>query len=269
MRSAAAFYLAFSTIAFSQTAPPEVDEALRARVNEFFGYHVKGEFRKAMALVADETQDEYFAAQKTRYESFKIESIQYSENFTKAVVNLTVQEKKRMSVQFPETVFTEPTSVLWKLEKGQWCFYIDHKTNWLMPYGPSDPKAVEQARKNQNQNQTPITPDKIQALAGQILGQSSLSRNEVVFAANQASSQEVVFKNGQGGAVKIALAGIKLPEGMSATLDKTDVPIGGEATLKIAYAPKGDAVPGDIVLNIVMEPFARMFPVTVRFTRTQ
>ena len=271
MRFAAPVLLAFSTILGAQeTAPPEVDEALRARVTEFFGYHVKGEFRKAMVMVAEETQDEYFASQKTRYESFKIDSIRYTDNFTKAVVNLTVQEKKRMGVQFPETVFTEPTSVLWKLDNGKWCFYIDHKNNWQMPFGPSDPKAVEEARKHRTDTQPPISPENIQKLAGQILGQSTISRNELTMAVNKPGAEEVIFKNGQGGPVKISLLEAKLPEGLTARLDKTEVPADGQATLKVSYAPpKGDAIPAGVTLNIVMEPFSRMFPVTVRFVRAE
>src|SRR5262245_13776413 len=172
MRFGAAFFLLFSVVSFAQDPPPEVDEALRARVNEFFTYHTNGEFRKAMPLVAQETQDEYFAAQKTKYESYKIESIKYSNDFTRAVVSLTVQEKKRISPRFPEILFTEPTSTLWKVEDGKWCWYNDHKTNWALPMGPSDPKAVEDARKHAQTGAPPITPEKMAEMAGAIMGQS-------------------------------------------------------------------------------------------------
>jgi hypothetical protein len=226
MRSAAAFSLLFACFVIGQeNPPPNVDEALRARVNEFFGYHVKGEFRKAMNLVAQETQDEYFAAQKTRYEEFKIDSIRYTDNFTKAVVNLTVKEKKRLSVQFPETVFVEPTSVLWKVEDGKWCFYIDHKTNWMMPMGPSDQKLVEDARSGKNQLPAGFSPDKIKELGASILGQSSISRTDVQLPPDRPSVEEIVFTNGQGGTVKLSMSPMKVPEGMTVELDKTDVPI--------------------------------------------
>ncbi len=265
MRFAAAFSLVLSFSAFGQTPPRDVDEALRSRVKEFFGYHVTGEFRKAMNLVAQETQDEYFAAQKTRYEGFQIDSIEYSDNFTKAVVTLTVKEKKRISVQFPETVFVEKPATLWKIEDGKWCFYIEHKTTWRTPMGPSDLKAIDQARA-QAANGVPFSPDQIKDLASTILNQSTISRSDVILPPDRPSSEEIVFKNGQNGTVKLYLASGKLPEGMTAELDKTDVPANGQATLKITYKPRPDIVPPTVSLTLVMEPFSRSFPISVRFT---
>ena len=77
-------------VAFGQTPPPEVDQALRARATEFFQDFVDGQYRKAFALVAEESQDEYFSSSKAEIKSFHIDSIQYNDNFTEATVNLTV-----------------------------------------------------------------------------------------------------------------------------------------------------------------------------------
>jgi hypothetical protein len=267
MRSVAALVL-FSLGAFGQDEPPaEVHKALRARVTEFFGYHTTGEFRKAMAYVAEESQDEYFGALKTKYESFKIDSISYSDNFTKARVNLTVTEKKRLSPRFPEIMFTETPSTLWKLENGNWFYVIEHTSNWVLPFGPSDPQAIENARKGKVQD-AGITQDRIDQLGTKILGQASVDKNEVVLNVAKAGSDQVVFKNAQPGWVKVALAPAKLPEGMTATLDKTDVEANGQALLKISYTPPaGNPVPEAVNLTILMEPFSRPFPVTVRFAK--
>jgi len=37
-------------------APADVDKALRARVSQFFQYHVDGDFRKAYDIVAEDTR---------------------------------------------------------------------------------------------------------------------------------------------------------------------------------------------------------------------
>jgi hypothetical protein len=251
---------------FAQTAPPEVDQALRARVNEFFQYHVTGDFEKAWGMVAEDTKKEYFSGQKTRYESFKIDSIKYMENFTKAMVTLTVQEKKRMSVQFPELVMTEPTSTLWKIENGKWCWYNEHATNWLMPMGPSDPKAVADARTKAQSGTPALTPEKLQEQARTILSQSSLDKPELKLASNKESSDQAVFRNGQGGAIKLALLPASLPPGMTAKLDKTDVGANEQAILKVTYTPgSSDKAPADVPLSVLMEPFGRVFPLVVRF----
>ena len=263
MRSGAALFL-LSFAAFAQTPPADVDAALRARVNEFFGYHVTGDFEKAWPMVADDTKKEYFSAQKTKYEKFKLDNIKYNEDFTKAVVTLTVVEKKRMSVQFPETEITHPTSTLWKIENGKWCWYNDHTTNWLMPMGPSAPKTVQT---NPDGSAAPvITADKINQRVQGIMGQSAFNKAELHLSPTKASTDQAVFHNGQGGQVKIALVPSNLPPGVTAKLDKGDLNANEEAVLKVSYAPPKDAAaPGDITLNVVMEPFNRMFPVTVRF----
>lgn len=58
-----AFLLLFSVVTFAQQsddlfekAPPNVDEALRARITEFYQYFVDGKFRDADGLVADDSK---------------------------------------------------------------------------------------------------------------------------------------------------------------------------------------------------------------------
>ena len=108
----------------AQDPPPEVDQALRARVTEFFNDHVEGAagFRKAMDLVAEDTKDYYFSALKIQFKSFKIDSIFYSDHFTRAIVTLSGKRMFRVSPQFPETEISQPMSTTWKIENGKWCW---------------------------------------------------------------------------------------------------------------------------------------------------
>src|SRR6266404_6170559 len=122
--------------AFAQIPAPQVEEALRARVTEFFNYHVEGNFRKAYDLVADDTKDQYFGAQKIQYKSFKIDSVKFSDDFTKADVALTGERSWRMRSQLPETLVTVPMNTSWKLEGGKW-MYHEEPRQLLMPMGPS------------------------------------------------------------------------------------------------------------------------------------
>src|SRR5437868_2594034 len=55
--------------------PADVDAALRARITEFYDYHVKGQFRKADELVAEDTKEYYFESRKPQYLSFEISRI--------------------------------------------------------------------------------------------------------------------------------------------------------------------------------------------------
>ncbi|MBM3748697.1 MAG: hypothetical protein FJW34_23225, partial [Acidobacteria bacterium] len=67
-----------------QKAPPAVDEAVRARVKQFFQAHVDGKFRAAAEVVAEDSQDAFFAANKPRCYSFEITKIEYLDEFTRA-----------------------------------------------------------------------------------------------------------------------------------------------------------------------------------------
>src|SRR5579871_5582628 len=72
--------------------PAAVDQALRARITEFFELHVKGDFRKAEALVAEDTKDFFYNGNKPRYLSFEISKIKYNEDFTKAEATVLCEQ---------------------------------------------------------------------------------------------------------------------------------------------------------------------------------
>ena len=71
--------------------PARVDEALRARIKEFYQYHVTEEYRKAEKLVAEDSQDFYYVHNKPHYLNFEITDIEYLDHFTKAKVSAYVR----------------------------------------------------------------------------------------------------------------------------------------------------------------------------------
>src|SRR6266403_360517 len=187
----AAFVL-LPVVAFAQTPPPEVDEALRARVTEFFQYHVDANFRKAYELVAEDTKEQYFGAQKWQFKSFKIDSIKYSDNFTKAEVQVTGQRMWRMRPDLPEVPVSLPMATLWQVENGKW-MYHEEPRQINTPMGPSaaPPKTEDGKPKLPN-----VSPEAIAAAARNILQQSSVDKTELTLAPDKASSERVVFHNG-------------------------------------------------------------------------
>jgi len=53
----------------SEKAPPEVNEALRARIDKFYGAFMKGKFREAYLLVSEDSQDAFMESSKDTYTS--------------------------------------------------------------------------------------------------------------------------------------------------------------------------------------------------------
>src|SRR5260370_17579573 len=72
-------------------APPDVEEALRARITAFYQAHVDKKFRQADEYVAADTKDFYYEANKPAYLALEIGKITYSDNFTKPRSALTSQ----------------------------------------------------------------------------------------------------------------------------------------------------------------------------------
>ena len=114
--------LAQSPAELFEKAPPQVDEALRARVTRFYQAHVEGKFRVADQYVAEDSKDAFFSADKRRFGGFEITRISYSDSFAKARVVTTVDDEfvnplGRYAVKMPLTT-------LWKLDQGEWFWYV-------------------------------------------------------------------------------------------------------------------------------------------------
>jgi hypothetical protein len=118
---------------FAQTAPPDaprppadVDQALRARVDEFYGLMLKKEFRKAEALVAEDTKDYYYSVGKPDITKFELREIRYSDNFTRAIAVVQCTQKVAQP-GFPLGEWTLSVPSAWKSEEGNWYWYLNPK----------------------------------------------------------------------------------------------------------------------------------------------
>jgi hypothetical protein len=250
-------------LAFAQDAPQEVDQALRARVTEFLQDHVDGNFRKAFEYVADDTKDYYFSAQKTQYKSFRLDKIDYSKDFTKAEVEATVEHSWTFRGQ--TLPVKSPMVMTWVLEGGKWYWHYDAMSEAPTPMGRSDPETVKSDPDSAAVSASNLTPAAIAAKARQILGESSLDKTEVVFAAGKASSDQVIFHNGYPGSVRVVLnAGTEIP-GFHIQLDKAEVAAGEDAVVKLSYDPADSSPQPPMIVRLTIEPFNRMFNVAVKF----
>lgn len=115
--------------------PADVDQALRARVEEFFQDHVTAQFRQAEALVAEDSKDYYYNQNKPHYLKFLgITNIHYSDNFSKAAVSVTVQSPVAIP-GFGGGPPTVPVPSTWKIENGKWCWYVEQEPFLRTPFG--------------------------------------------------------------------------------------------------------------------------------------
>jgi len=269
----AALLLVSATV-FAQATPPAapagVEQDLRARVGEFFQYFVDGKFRQAISLVADDTQDEYFSSPKAEMRAFKIDAINYSSDFTKAEVVLTVKQIWHLKAEgfLQDTAVETPMATTWKIENGKWVFYKGPppENGWVTPMGPS-----QGFRKPDGAVAIPKKLDDatINAEAERLLHQTTVDRNQVTIVTDKPSSEKVVFHNGAEGYVSITV-GVPnvLPPGFSAKLDKQEVGAGQDAILEIRYDPVADkpAPVGFLSIAVDVAPFNQRYPIQINFS---
>jgi hypothetical protein len=246
---------------FAQTVPPEVDQALHARVSEFMQYHVEGKFTKAFEYVAEDTKEYYFNTQKLQYISFEIGDVTYSDNFTKATVNAMVEHT--WAIQGQKIKVKTPQVTTWILENGKWVWHYDPHAMPETPMGRSapfngDPGAAPPPPKV-------LTQAEIDKRAEEILKGSSVDKTEVTLASDKTSSDQIVFHNGFPGSVKVYLdPGAKL-EGFSAELEKSDLNMGQDAVVKVRYEPVSPEMKPARLLRIMVLPFNQVLEVRVKF----
>ena len=259
-------------------APPEVEQALRARVTEFFQLHVESNFQKAYGMVAEDTKTYYFNNKKNTYKSFRIAGLKFlNSDFTKASVDLECQQVMERA-QFNGVVIPVPMTTLWKIEDGKWMWYRDPNNASLTPMGNSDMSKISAGATDEQiaERLKRLTdPASIAQKGLQIVGQSGIDKHEVTLALDKPSSAEVTFHNGQSGYIKLALDSGEKIAGFSATLDKVDVGANQDAVLKLSYDPPAGgqraraSSPQTMLqareVRLFVQPFNQTFSVTVHF----
>jgi hypothetical protein len=252
-------------IAAAQSPSPEVEKALQERATEFFQYHVDGNYRKAMDLVAEDTKDEYFAQGKMKLKSFKLDSIKFSDP-AKAVVTATVVRDWQIRLEVNEVIV--PMVTTWKIEDGKWVWYHDRSAAWLTPMGPSTVQPPTRNPDGSVNLPKDFSAELINQAARTILSQSGISKGEVNLSATGTSEDKVTFNNGAPGAVRLSLAGVPELPGFRVELDKTEVLANGQAQVTIRYQAPADAPPAQsFMIRVVSEPFNQVFPIRVNFEK--
>jgi hypothetical protein len=255
-------------IAFGQQAPPpEVEQALRARVTEFLQYHVDGNFRKAYDMVAEDTKDRYFNTGKVQLRGFKIDDIKFADDFTKASVTATMS--KTVMVVGQEIPIATPSTITWKIENGKWVWYDEPKPP-STPLGFAFPSPASAAPANGPDNGDPALPkdfndQTIAAAARSILQQVSVDKKEITLAADKASEERVVFHNGMPGSVQVELTAPEIP-GFSAKVEPSIVRAAADVPVVFRYEP-GDlkARPDPINVQLMVQPLNQLFVIRVNF----
>ena len=260
-------------VASAQEAPPESDAALRARVDQFFQAHISGKLRDALPLIADESLNWFIGSAKQTYKSCKISTIEYSENFTKAIVNDSCEGEYRVHGHSMNVMF--PVGSRWKIVDGQWFWYRVRETEIRTPFGVS--KIPPDIDPDTSDSSKPIIPGNPLAMAQSILQSVKISKSEIRLDSTKANEDSVEVFNGMPGSISLSVD----KTGQSALivkLEKAELKAGEKTRVVFRYDPDdpviacGDCakrVQGTIVAQLRIQPTGQVFPISISIVRGQ
>jgi hypothetical protein len=236
-----------------QPAPPPADAeaALRARAEQFFQLQVDKKYRPAEAMVAEDTKDLYYDGRKFNINSFSIEKVEMLDDNTRAKVTI----KASVTRSLPGAGIVELNAVstnLWKIENGQWVYYIDQAAGPETPFGPvKEPKG--------DGPPPPIS------LAGKLADLSSLRNlvkidRDAVEVAADGPLQTVTVSNDLPGGVDLELRTGEIA-GLSAELEKKHLESGEKTLIRFRATGKGA---GAGVVRITVNPIGTQLDIHVK-----
>src|SRR5579863_5961596 len=212
-------------------APPAIDDALRARVTEFYQLYESGKFKQVFLMVADDSQDAFLGSGKEEYKDCHISKVNYTDNFTKAVV---VEACKTVWLFHGQTIpSTVPVTTNWKVVDGQWYWYYVKPAFVRSPFSPTGevplPQDVPEAKAS-------VLPKDPAAEAKAILARVTMDKNTVVLRADKDSKDQVRVQNDMPGWVTVDIGPSPVP-GLKIKTSKTDIGPNEAAVVEFEYNP--------------------------------
>ncbi len=259
----------FLGIAFGQAAggtgfnrpPAGVDEALRARVLEFYNLEQEGRFRQAESLVCEESRDRYYDMEKRRWTSVELIQTLYEEGFTKA--RATMALGTTMNTFSGPIPVKAPLTSLWHFEKGAWCRYIPEPSR----DGVASPFGIMKSSPGQPGTPTPFGggAPPVPADPKELESMVRLTRTSVSLPSS-GGTETVEILNGMPGRIEVRMAcpGVA---GLECKLSSDSLPKSGKATLTLAFTPGKGEPPSSAEVHLVFEPLGARKTVRLNFQR--
>jgi hypothetical protein len=206
--------------------------------------------------VADDSRDLFFEIDKPTYFGFQIVTINYEENFTKAkaVVAVDVDWKHP---RIGKLRVKQPVTSTWKLENGQWWWYMVPLTEHQTAFGVMKPGP-------DNEKSSPIMDAFKGVSVGDVLKGVQISARELRLKSHEASTAEVKIKNGLPGKVSLKVSTTSL-KGLEATLRDTELDSGKETVLVVSHNPVDRLPKPRMTITLNVEQTKQALPINVIF----
>jgi hypothetical protein len=243
--------------AIFKKAPPEVDSALRGRIQQFIELQQQKKYRQAEALVCEESKDEYYGSEKKPLEKWELSEIVYEDGHNKATAVIVFDSVMTTVAGLVET--KRPWATRWKIENGAWCIYFPDPLieGRKTPFGfikaderrdVSDPSQLLAKRLKTEGLEKPVT----------------VSKRLIELVSSAKSSDEIGVSNFLPGPVTIEIEGPSMP-GLTWQVTPPQIPTNSKGTIKFDYEPPNNFPKSDTQLMLTVQPLGLKIPVTVVF----
>lgn len=262
--------------------PQDVDDALRARIKQFYDFHVARKYRQAETLIANESKDDFYVLSKPELQGYKIGSIEYSDKFTKAKVVIIGS----MPVLLPMAggkIMDMPFASFWKIESpgkateepvkkggkkkpaakasaGVWYWYYNKDAARETPFG----KVTTSAEKpGEGPTALPARPNvSVESLQSAL----KVDTTRVNLVAGKPKTIQVTNTLPGPASLSISCPNKPLAEtGITAKFDRSDLK--GNDTASLTFSVDPNIPPGVVPLQITVSPTNQILNLTVRITR--
>src|SRR5580704_4820244 len=252
-------------------APPPVEAALRARIDQYYHAFMAGKSKEAYLLVADDSQDAFLETDKQPYKSCDTLKIRYSEDFTKAVVVESCKGEWKWHGMVTATTF--PITSNWEVVDGQWYWHYVKATQRQFPFSPTGFVPVPAETPEKKDGAGPPIPTDLRSAAQGILAKVGVDKQAVHLRPNESSRDTVRVRNDMPGAVTLKLDDISMP-GLKITVGKSQLQAHEDTTILFEWRLDDPAVlcpdcakktTGTSTVQLHIAPTGQVFPISVTF----
>ncbi len=238
-----------------QSAAPEVDQALRKRVSEFYKLLEEGRFRQTDAYLAEDAKDVYYEQEKKRIRGHEIVRINWADGFKKAVVVTVLQTDVVMRGN--TMAVGAPIATRWRLEADKWVMYFETTGGKPSPFGSL------KAGPNQTKG---LTSEELIKNPSVIFNQITVEKDVARLKSYEKSSDSILVSNGMPGGITVLFVPNLVIPGFKYRVEKQELGAGEKTKIVFEYDPGVDlSAKTTITGQIRIEPFSKAYPIAVMF----
>ncbi len=242
-----------------QNAPPGVEEALRARVSEYFTLFGQGKFRQAEAFVTEESKETFYVMNKVRNMGFSIKRITFADDVKSAQVLATLLTMMPMMGSKPVPF---PASTPWKLVDGVWYAHFPQPKPGEVIDTPFGPKTVTEPTMAPRMPIETAPRPSVKSVGKMF----HLDRDAIEFPTSSPGpmTKTISIENRSRGKLTVRHLS-KAIKGVDVMLTPAVIPPGETAALTFTYRPAVRQLRRKFSPRFLIKPIARHFVVKLRF----